>query len=179
MDASSQISLLHYQRLLKVAQRITAQQDIARLCETVLEEARQLAHADGGTLYIVKGHGTSASLEFAIVRNRSLDIRLGGSSGGAIHYPAIPMYRDGVANHQNVASHTGLTGEIVNINDVYDIDEFDFSGTRAFDQQFGYHTCSVLTVPLMTEYGELVAVLQLLNATDETTGSVVPFSQSL
>src|SRR5690606_36832232 len=54
-----------------------------------------------------------------------------------------------------------------------------FSGTRAFDQQFGYHTCSVLTVPLMTEYGELVAVLQLLNATDEASGQVIPFSASL
>ncbi|MCC1497038.1 HD family phosphohydrolase [Alcanivorax sp. 1008] len=179
MDASSEISPFHYQRLLKVAQRITAQHDIARLCETVLEEARQLTHADGGTLYIVKGHGDSARLEFAIVRNRSLDIRLGGTSGGSILYPAIPMYREGVANHQNVASHTGLTGNIVNIDDVYDIDQFDFSGTRAFDKQFGYHTCSVLTVPLMTEYGELVAVLQLLNATDEATGQVVPFSHSL
>ena len=179
MDASSQISPFHYQRLLKVAQRITAQHDIARLCETVLEEARQLTHADGGTLYMVKGHGTAACLEFAIVRNRSLNIRLGGSSGGSIHYPAIPMYRDGVANHQNVASHTGLTGKMVNIDDAYDIDEFDFSGTRAFDQQFGYHTCSVLTVPLMTEYGELVAVLQLLNATEEASGQVIPFSASL
>jgi HD-GYP domain-containing protein (c-di-GMP phosphodiesterase class II) len=179
MDESSQISLFHYQRLLKVAQRITAQHDIARLCETVLEEARQLTHADGGTLYMVKGHGATACLEFAIVRNRSLDIHLGGSNGGRIHYPAIPLYRDGVANHQNVASHTGLTGKIVNIDDVYDIDEFDFSGTRAFDQQFGYHTCSVLTIPLMTEYGELVAVLQLLNATDSATGRVIPFSEKL
>ncbi|MFN3714721.1 MAG: GAF and HD-GYP domain-containing protein [Alcanivoracaceae bacterium] len=179
MDDTSNISLHHYQRLVKVAQRITAQHDIARLCETVLEEARQLTHADGGTLYMVEGHATAARLEFAIVRNRSLSIQLGGSSGGSIHYPAIPMYRNGMANHQNVASHTGLTGQLVNIANAYDVEEFDFSGTRAFDQQFGYHTRSVLTVPLMTEFGELVAVLQLLNATDEVSGEVVPFSPSL
>jgi HD-GYP domain-containing protein (c-di-GMP phosphodiesterase class II) len=179
MDESSEISLFHYQRLVTVAQRITAQHDIARLCETVLEEARQLTLADGGTLYMVEGHGTTARLEFAIVRNRSLNIRLGGSSGGSIHYPAIPMYRNGVGNHQNVASHTGLTGKMVNIVDAYDVDEFDFSGTRAFDKQFGYHTRSVLTIPLMTEFGELVAVLQLLNATDEHSGEVIPFSQKL
>ncbi|MCK5875851.1 MAG: GAF domain-containing protein [Alcanivoracaceae bacterium] len=179
MDESSEISLFHYQRLVKVAQRITAQHDIARLCETVLEEARQLTLADGGTLYMVEGHGTTARLEFAIVRNRSLNIRLGGSSGGSIHYPAIPMYRNGVGNHQNVASHTGLTGKMINIADAYDVEEFDFSGTRAFDKQFGYHTRSVLTIPLMTEFGELVAVLQLLNATDERSGEVISFSQKL
>lgn len=179
MDESSEISLFHYQRLVTVAQRITAQHDIARLCETVLEEARQLTLADGGTLYMVEGHGTTARLEFAIVRNRSLNIRLGGSSGGSIHYPAIPMYRNGVGNHQNVASHTGLTGKMINIADAYDVEEFDFSGTRAFDKQFGYRTRSVLTIPLMTEFGELVAVLQLLNATDEQSGEVIPFSQKL
>lgn len=179
MDESPEISLFHYQRLVTVAQRITAQHDIARLCETVLEEARQLTLADGGTLYMVEGHGTTARLEFAIVRNRSLNIRLGGSSGGSIHYPAIPMYRNGVGNHQNVASHTGLTGKMINIADAYDVEEFDFSGTRAFDKQFGYHTRSVLTIPLMTEFGELVAVLQLLNATDEHSGEVIPFSPKL
>ena len=179
MDESPEISLFHYQRLVTVAQRITAQHDIARLCETVLEEARQLTLADGGTLYMVEGHGTTARLEFAIVRNRSLNIRLGGSSGGSIHYPAIPMYRNGVGNHQNVASHTGLTGKMINIADAYDVEEFDFSGTRAFDKQFGYHTRSVLTIPLMTEFGELVAVLQLLNATDEQSGEVIPFSPKL
>lgn len=179
MDEPSKISLFHYQRLVTVAQRITAQHDIARLCETVLEEARQLTLADGGTLYMVEGHGTTARLEFAIVRNRSLNIRLGGSSGGSIHYPAIPMYRNGIGNHQNVASHTGLTGEMINIADAYDVEEFDFSGTRAFDKQFGYHTRSVLTIPLMTEFGELVAVLQLLNATDELSGEVIPFGQKL
>ena len=179
MDESSDISLKHYQRLVQVAQRITAQHDIARLCETVLEEARQLTHADGGTLYMVKGHGHAARLEFAIVRSRSLGIHLGGSSGGTIHYPAIPLYRQGKANHQNVASHTGLTGKLVNIANAYDVEQFDFSGTRAFDRQFGYHTRSVLTVPLMTEFGELVAVLQLLNATDEHSGKVIPFSAGL
>jgi len=127
---------------------------------------------------MVEGHGARARLEFAIVRNRSLGIHLGGSSGGTIQYPAIPMYhRDGEGNHQNVASHTGLTGKMINIPDAYHVDEFDFSGTRSFDQQFGYRTGSVLTVPLMTEFGELVAVLQLLNATDG--GVVVPFSKQL
>lgn len=179
METATDISLAHYQRLVRMAQRITAQHDIGRLCETVLEEARALTHADGGTLYMVAGHGSTARLEFAIVRNHSLDIHLGGASGGTINYPAIPLYRDGQPNHRHVASHSALTGRIKNIADAYQVGDFDFSGTRTFDQKFGYHTRSVLTVPLLTEHGELEAVLQLLNASDAETGEVVPFAAEL
>ena len=179
MDSLDRISLPHYKRLVVVAQKITAQHDISRLCETILEEARALTHADGGTLYMVEGHGENARLDFAIVRNSSLSLALGGSSGRGISYPAVPLYRDGEPNHHSVASHTGLTGQMVNIADVYAVKDFDFSGTRKFDEQFGYRTRSVLTVPLTTDYGELVAVLQLLNATDPDTGEVVPFSAEL
>lgn len=179
MDYLDRISLPHYKRLVLVAQKLTAQHDIARLCETILEEARALTHADGGTLYMVEGHGDDARLEFAIVRNRSLGLSLGGSSGRSINYPSVPLYRDGKPNHHSVASHTGLTGTLVNIADVYAVQDFDFSGTRKFDEQFGYRTRSVLTVPLMTDYGELVAVLQLLNAIDPVSGETVPFAEEL
>src|SRR3546814_8871177 len=71
------ITLEQYKRLLQVAQKLTAQHDIARLCEIILEEARSLTRADGGTLYLVEGIDDKARLEFAIVRNRSLGLRLG------------------------------------------------------------------------------------------------------
>ena len=179
MDALDRISLPHMKRLVTMAQRITAQHDISRLCETVLEEARVLTHADGGTLYMVEGHGTRQCLEFGIVRNRSLGLTLGGSSGRSISYPPVPMYLDSEQNHKNVATHAGHTGKLVNIHDVYSEKGFDFSGTRAFDEKFGYRTQSALTVPLLTDFGELVAVLQLLNACDPETGELVPFAPEM
>ena len=179
MDMLDRISLPHFKRLIAVAQKITAQHDISRLCETILEEAQALTHADGGTLYMVEGSGKGMRLDFAIVRNRSMGLTLGGSSGGTISYPSVPLYRNGEPNHHSVASHTGLTGELVNIPDVYAVQDFDFSGTRKFDEQFGYRTRSVLTVPLMTDFGELVAVLQLLNAVDPVSGEVVAFAPEL
>ena len=154
----------HYQRLIRVAQEITAQRDISKLCETVLEEAGSVTGADGGTVYLGEGQGRQARLEFAIVRNHRLGIVLGGSRGGALDYPPVPLYQAAEPNHANVASHAGLTAKLVNIHDVYHEPGFDFSGTRAFDERFGYRTRSVLTVPLLTDVGELGAVRQLLNA---------------
>ncbi len=179
MGPLDQISASHLRRLVQVAQRITAEHDIAKLCETILEQARDLTNADGGTLYLAEGHGASQRLEFAIVRNRSLDLTLGGSSGRGIHYPALPMYLDGEQNHRHVATHAGLSAELVNIADIYAAAQFDFSGARDFDRRFDYSTRSILTVPLLTDFGELVAVMQLINACEQDSGQVVPFSQDM
>lgn len=175
MNVLNRISPEHGLRLINVAQRIVAQRDITRLCETILLEAQDLTNADGGTLYLLEGRDHLQRLEFAIVRNRSLHIRLGGTSGGVINYPALPLYlSNGQANHSHVAAHVALTGELVNISDAYEAEGFDFSGTRRFDEQFHYRTQSIISVPLKTDLGDLVAVLQLLNAKDDQ-GNVVPF----
>jgi HD-GYP domain-containing protein (c-di-GMP phosphodiesterase class II) len=173
------IDPVHYQRLIRVAQRITAQRDVARLCETILEEAQSLTHADGGTLYLAEGRDEDSRLEFAIVRNRSLGLHLGGASGGQLDYPPLPLYIHGKLNHSHISAHAALTGELVNVPDAYDARDFDFSGTRDFDQKFGYRSGSIMAVPLKTDLGELVAVMQLLNATDPQTGEVVPFDPAL
>ncbi len=178
MDPLDRISARHLRQLVRVGQRITAERDIAKLCEAILEEARVLTNADGGTLYLVAGHGANQRLEFAILRNRSLKLTLGGSSGRGIHYPSLPMYLDGEQNHSQVATHSGLSGQLVNIADVYAAENFDFTGARDFDRRFGYSTQSILTVPLLTDFGELVAVMQLINACDRDSGQVVAFSKS-
>lgn len=176
LDAVDQTSVPHLRHLVRVAQRITAEHDIANLCETILEEARVLTNADGGTLYLAEGHGASQRLEFAIMRNRTLNLALGGSSGRGVHYPALPMYIDGEQNHHHVATHAGLSGRLVNVDDVYATEHYDFTGTKEFDRRFDYRTRSILTVPLRTEFGELVAVMQLINACDHDSGQVVAFS---
>jgi HD-GYP domain-containing protein (c-di-GMP phosphodiesterase class II) len=66
----------------------------------------------------------------------------------------------------------------VNIQDVYKVDMFNFSGMRKFDEQYHYHSQSFLTVPMQDHEGELIGVLQLINATDPHTKECVPFSET-
>jgi GAF domain-containing protein len=63
----------------------------------------------------------------------------------------------------------------VSIPDAYEVDGFDFTGTRAFDGRTGYRSRSFLTVPLKNAAGSVLGVLQLINAQDPLTGQVVPF----
>jgi len=49
------------------------------------------------------------------------------------------------------------------IDDVYNISEFDFAGTRLFDKNTGYRSRSMLVVPLLNHENETIGVLQLIN----------------
>jgi HD-GYP domain-containing protein (c-di-GMP phosphodiesterase class II) len=156
---------------------LSAERNHNRLMEMILLSAKDLTNADGGTLYLCDEAGTK--LQFEIMRNDTLNIALGGTTGRPIPLPPVLLYgADGQANHKNVSSHAALTGVTVNIADAYDVENFDFSGTKAFDAKNGYRSRSFLTVPLKNHDGDVVGVLQLINAR-LPSGEVVSFSTEI
>src|SRR5215475_3557549 len=64
---------------------LSREKDIGRLLEAILVAAKQITHADGGTLYRKYGD----ELRFEIILNDSLGIAMGGTTGKAIPYPPI------------------------------------------------------------------------------------------
>lgn len=99
-----------------------------------------------------------------------------GGSGEVISWPSVPLRHENHGeNHRNVSAHCALTGEPVNISDVYAAEGYDFQGTRDFDGSTGYRSRSMLVIPLRDHEDEVIGVLQLLNAKDRETGAVVPF----
>ena len=152
---------------------LSSEQDSARLVEQILLGAKEITNADGGTVYSRLADG---SLRFEIMRNDTLGVALGGTSGRAVPYQPPPLKNaDGKPNHASVVAHCVLTGQTVNIPDAYDAAGFDFVATRAFDARTGYRSVSMLTVPMRNHEGEITGVLQLLNARDGV-GAVVPFT---
>ena len=157
---------------------LMAEQDFNRLLEMILVEAKSLCNADGGTLYLREGE---RQLKFVMLRNDTLDIILGGASGKPIPFPPLNLFhpQTGEPNHSQVACHVALTGESVNIADAYNAAGFDFHGTRAFDEKTGYRSTSFLTVPLKKKHGEVIGVLQLINAQASPTREVISFEPTL
>ena len=153
---------------------LSATTDVDILCDKILTGAMELTSSDGGSLYQMSDDKTA--LEFVIVTTHSLDIHMGGSSGHTIKFPPIPLITKGVPNKSNVVSCAVHDEKTINIPDVYHAEGFDFSGTRKFDQQTGYRTQSILTVPLKNHHGEIIGVLQLINAKDQTTGDTREFT---
>ncbi|MBT6096066.1 MAG: GAF domain-containing protein [Rhodospirillaceae bacterium] len=173
-----QFSQTKLQQLIEHGIALGAEKDEKKLLENILVGAKQLAHADGGTLYI---KDENEDLVFQIVRNDSLDIQLGGTSGNEVKFPPVHLIdpETGQPNHKNVASYTAITGENVNIEDAYEAEGFDFSGMRKFDKSTGYRSTSFLSVPLSPRQGGVIGVLQLINAKDPETGEVVPFAEEI
>ncbi len=166
---------LRLEQLNDIGAALSNERDINRLLETILVAAKNITHADGGTLYLNAEDGKS--LRFEILRNDSLGIALGGTSGNPITFPNLPLMKeDGSPNNAMISAYAAIHGETVNIADAYEAEGFDFSGTRKFDQSTGYRSQSFLTVPMRNHEKAIIGVLQLINCTDQGSRCVVPFS---
>ena len=157
---------------------LCGERDINRLLEQILMAAKLITGADGGTLYRMQEDANTLRVE--ILRTDSLGIAMGGTSGTAIDFPDILLETaTGEANDSLVAAYAAIHKVTVNIRDAYDQDdEFDFSGTRVFDERTGYRSQSFLTVPMRNHEGDVIGVLQLINALDPDSGAVGAFSHA-
>jgi HD-GYP domain-containing protein (c-di-GMP phosphodiesterase class II) len=161
-------------RLIQIGVSLSGEKDIDNLLEIIVDEARRLTNADAGTLYIMSDDETE--LRFAIVQNHSLKIRMGGS-GDPITWPPVRLkHKDGSPNQANVSAYAAISGQIINIADVYDAEGFNFEGTKKFDQNTGYRSQSMLVAPLRNHENDIIGVLQLLNALNPKTRKVRKFS---
>ena len=145
-----------------------------RVIELILNGAKKLTNSDGGSLYRTT---ENQELKFEIVSTDSLGIVMGGTSGVSINFKPLPLYINGKENISMVVTNAVLHDQTISIADAYDADGFDFSGTRRFDEKTGYHTKSILTIPMKNHEGDIIGVLQLINAMDDETGEVKVFSK--
>jgi HD-GYP domain-containing protein (c-di-GMP phosphodiesterase class II) len=169
-------NLLHRLKdLNEIGIALSQQRDLNSLLETILVAAMRITHADAGTLYLHEQE--QRVLRFEILRNNTLNKAMGGTSGVPITFYPIQLYDDaGKPNHAMVVSHSALSGETVNIPDAYMAEGYDFSGTKKFDAKTGYRSQSFLTVPMHNHENELIGVLQLINAQDQESSAIIPFS---
>lgn len=168
----------NYQSLVRIGRSLISERDITKLCERILDEAQDLTLADGGTLYLVDNH-PSNHLNFAIVHNKTLDIRLACEPGESI-FPSIPLFEsNGEINQHHVAAFTCHAKTLINIEDAYDDTQFDFSGAKTFDEVNHYRTQSILAIPLLNESNQVLGLLQLINAQDPETGNTCPFPEDV
>lgn len=162
--------------LLRIGAALSSERDINRLLEAILIAAKDITSADGGTLYRMTD---DQALRFEIMRNDTLGIAMGGTSGVDIpFYPVNLFDKDGGAINTMVAAYAVHHDCSVNVADAYTEAGFDFSGTKNFDKKTGYRSTSFLTVPMKNHENEIIGVLQLINAKDRATGKVVPFSKN-
>lgn len=149
--------------VIDVGRALTAEKNKVKLLGMILDRAMELSNCDAATLYLYKDE----HLHFMIMKTLSLHVSK-GENGETIDLPPVAM------SEANVCAYTAIHKEMVNIQDVYHSDRFDFSGPRNYDAITGYYTKSMLVIPMENTKGELIGVLQLINAQDEN-GTIIPF----
>ena len=151
-------------RIMNIGIDMSTEKDRNHLLASILETGMEITHCDASTLYLLEGN----MLNFKIMKTISQHISRGGDGEEITDIPPVLL------TESNVCTYTALHREIVNIPDVYDNTRFDFSGPRKYDALTGYHTQSMLVIPIENNEDELIGVLQLLNAQD-ADGTVIPF----
>jgi phosphoserine phosphatase RsbU/P len=156
---------------------LSKEMSLEQLVDTILDEAQALCDADGATLYL---RTEDNKLEFVALSTKSLQVRLGGQNGDPITNAPIPLLdpTTGEPNRDSVATYVAHSGEMLHIADIYEAKQFDFLHTKVFDTRNKYRTRSVLTLPLKNNKGDVIGVLQLINAMDSSRGMVIPFKEN-
>jgi HD-GYP domain-containing protein (c-di-GMP phosphodiesterase class II) len=146
--------------LARVGIALTAERDLDRLLELILQTARDLVNADAGSVFLVVEDGSDRRLHFAVAQNDSV--------------PATFSRSTVALDSSSLAGHAAVSGAPIVIEDVRRLPpDVPFRFNDSFDRASGYHTRSVLATPMATRAGEVVGALQLINRKIERGTRVV------
>jgi HD-GYP domain-containing protein (c-di-GMP phosphodiesterase class II) len=138
-------------QLLEIGLALNAERQPQRVLELILQHARSITGADAGSIYLVDE--AAGQLRFAIAVNDSveahLDDRVLDIGEGSVVGSAVLQRR--VIRSAHLYRRTILPGNFVRHD-------------RSIDEGTGYQTRSMITAPMISPEGRVLAVIQLINA---------------
>ncbi len=166
------------QQFVSISKALSLEKDFDRLLERILAEAKAVCAADGGGIGLL--NEDEQALEFALIQNDRTSIRYGGHSGRPVPYAPIPV-REGQEQTSGgpVEEHALLRGETVVVDDLAADERFDFSHARRRYEDDSYRCRSLLHLPLRNRQGEIMGVLELVNARDKASDRQVAFRSEI
>ena len=139
--------------LLELSKSIINIENINALLDQLLYQTRRGCNADAGSIYLVEDE----RLRFSYVQNDTLALDTRNRQQLYIDH-TIPI------NTDSIAGYSAATGEILNIDDVYELSaDLSCHYNNSFDEKTGYRTRSMLVAPINNPSGGLVGVIQLIN----------------
>jgi HD-GYP domain-containing protein (c-di-GMP phosphodiesterase class II) len=143
------------EQLNEIGIALSSQRDVRELLNLILAKAREITRADAGSLYLIDDDADGQRhLRFMLTQNDSLVFPFKEFT--------LPLAED------SMAGYTALRGKVVNFADAYHIPrEMPFHFNDHYDRESGYRTKSLLTLPMRNAKGEVLGVLQLINAKND------------
>ena len=132
--------------------------DVEALLSMILSKAREITRADAGSLYLVEE--TRPDVLSAGPGGRYLRFKL--TQNDSVQFPFVEFELP--IEENSLAGYTALHGEVINLADARRIPKGrPYHFNPRFDEETGYRTRSLLTLPMKNGRGEVLGVLQLIN----------------
>lgn len=152
----------------QISLEINEVKDLDILLEKILTHVRRFFNADAGSIYLKQAD----ELKFSYTQNDTLQKRLGPDRKLIYNTFFVPI------NNQSIAGYVARNRQIVNISDAHKMSGLEpYTFDSNFDSISDYRTCSILTVPMTNQRGDVLGVMQIINA-QEDQGNIIPFSRS-
>jgi HD-GYP domain-containing protein (c-di-GMP phosphodiesterase class II) len=153
------------EELNRVGIALSQTRDVEHLLDLILRKAREITGADAGSLYLAEQAGGNAYGSSPNVVNRSehaRQLRFRLTQNDSVQFPytehTLPL------TESSMAGYCALHGEVIELADAYRIPKSrPFHFNSSFDEQAGYRTRSLITLPMKNGKGEVLGVLQLIN----------------
>jgi putative two-component system response regulator len=140
--------------LVEVGTHLADKADRRKVLDLILLEARRLAGAEAGSLYLLK----DGRLRFVSAQNDKVPLT---------QITEVFLDHEMPASADSLAGYAASSGQAINIADAYALAaDAPYHFNRDFDTSTGYRTQSILATPLWGPDDEIVGVLQLFNRLD-------------
>ena len=154
------------QQIIEIERKLGEIQDVDVLLERILTETRRIVNADAGSIYVVEGN----RLRIKYGQNDTQLKEL--APGEKLPYVNFSFAID----EKSICGYVAYSGKSLNIKDAYKISsDKPYKFSKNTDLTTNYRTKSIFTIPLKMANGNLLGVLQIINAKDEN-GTVIYFS---
>jgi HD-GYP domain-containing protein (c-di-GMP phosphodiesterase class II) len=143
------------EELNRIGVALSATHDVGALLEMILAKTREITGADAGSLYLVEtarpeNGRPERRLRFKLTQNDSRQFPFAEYT--------LPV------DDNSLAGYAALHGQVVVLDDAYAVPvDRPYRFNPRYDEEAGYRTRSLLTVPMKNARGEVIGVVQLLN----------------
>ncbi|MFQ5723587.1 MAG: HD domain-containing phosphohydrolase [Terriglobia bacterium] len=152
-DTEAELERSHREidELNRIGVALSAEKDVQTLLNLILRATREITSSDAGALYLVEEVSeTEKRLRFKLTQNDSIEV-------GFTEF-TMPIDR------RSIAGYVADTGEVLQLADAYELPPgAPYQINRRFDEETGYRSKSMLTIPMKNQKGDILGVLQLLN----------------
>lgn len=143
---------------------LSTTRDVEQLLKLILRRAIEITGADAGSLYLVEqnGNGGTPAPPASNGSEAARRLRFRLTQNDSVQFPfaehTLPM------TESSMAGYCAIHGEVIELADAYRVPKSrPFHFNSSFDEQAGYTTRSLITLPMKNGKGEVLGVLQLIN----------------